>query len=203
MKKWFYLIFLSGLLSCSIYNASEITPEKYMSWYSQNIALLSDTVNVRNIQFILYEKPIEVELSRFLLNDLMNSSDAKQSLADVHSRNELSFELKIKLPTSTSDVFDYNKKEGESNRMKKLSTQFNEYVKIITKDNDTVQCTRSNFIQGISNAPVASLQFSFELIERRKLKKMIIKDNFWSDEMLNFNLEKFTITRIPELKIKK
>lgn len=196
------ILVISTLESCGLSKSKALEPKEYISWYKKTQPQLSDTVVKDGVRYVLIEKPVGYEMSRLILDNNIALEDAKESIKIIESRNEQNFILKLKVPESTSDIYTYNLRNGEPNRVKPLNQSFNNQVKLITTESDTISCSKAILIPGIANTAYASFELFFELVERKRVSQILLTDPYWSGKNIVFNWAPKTFIVIPELSLK-
>ena len=188
---FFILVFIT---SCGV---EKMKVQDYLNYYSTHENDYSVNVNFSSNSASLVYCPLDYILAESLL-DSIPVKELKALKTEEGKKSNTAFSLKFRFSKGSLLAQSRAPKEDQ---MKFYAVDFKHFINAITYANDTIPCT--NYIFEANGNFGNTAQFNFEIpLKLESIHKIIIRNPYLSDSLIEFDASKYANATYPELKIK-
>lgn len=203
MRAGVFCMLLLIITSCGLLSKAPkpVTVQDYIRLFNSSDYALRDTVVQSDVRFMITGITKEADCARMVLTDNQEPETVKNYYDTA--RSEMSYEMKILLPSVGKDIYSYNPKSAVpvSKRTEYFAFLFKNNVTMITQKNDTLECSYLLHERGMSGSPVANFIMEFvPLSKGDKPARILIKDDALTGETITFDIARFNTAALPKLR---
>lgn len=171
----------------------------YLLWYQSASYPFRDTVLSGGLVYVCEYVPYEVEVSRSVLSDHLDSRGVKKLLKN--RPEDFHFRLFLLLPVSGIDIFNYQLQQSETrtSRVEYFSFTMRSDLKLVTFSGDSLHCGSMVLERGLSGFPRSVFDLYFSSGKNARPSYFIFEDKIFSKTQLVFDMRTLTTRRTPKL----